>query len=211
MNAIWLLLLGAASSCTTETELGRISIGLYVDFQHAPPAAVRQVAREELAAIMTPAGAVVDWRALTDDRLDQRWNAVATVRFRGFCDTSDLRVRPSRWVFGQAHLVGREIIPYIDVQCDAVRGFLAPTLNSLDPRRRTLTFGRALARVLAHELYHILAKTSDHGSGGVAKSTYTMPELTASEFWFQGQESQRLRAVNSALPVSGALPAACSP
>ena len=203
MNAIWLLVLGAASSCITGTEHGRIRIGLYTDFQHPPPAAIRQAAREELAAIMASAGAVVDWRPVADDRLDQRWNAIATVRFRGFCDTSDLRVRPSRWVFGETHLIGGEIIPYIDIQCDAIRGFLAPTLNSLDRRSRTLAFGRAVARVLGHELYHILAKSSDHASTGIAKRGYTALELAAPEFWFQGEESQRWRPLIWASPVSG--------
>ena len=37
-----------------------------------------------------------------------------------------------------------------------------PTLESLSVPLRHSVFGRALARVMAHEIYHILAHTTEH-------------------------------------------------
>jgi hypothetical protein len=38
--------------------------------------------------------------------------------------------------------------------------------------------GRALARVIGHELYHILARTSQHPAAGIAKAAFSISDLT---------------------------------
>ena len=39
--------------------------------------------------------------------------------------------------------------------------------------------GRALARVAAHEIYHIVAQTPEHEKSGLAKANLSSQELTA--------------------------------
>ena len=46
---------------------------------------------------------------------------------------------------------------------------------------------------MAHELYHIFANTTRHGSG-VAKEAYTVRDLMCEEFQFQQRETQMLQA-----------------
>ena len=53
--------------------------------------------------------------------------------------------------------------------------------------------GRALGRVLAHELYHIFANTTKHARAGIAKSCYTAPELLADEFHLTERRSSFAR------------------
>jgi hypothetical protein len=43
--------------------------------------------------------------------------------------------------------------------------------------QRDLLLGRALGRVVAHELYHIVAQTARHGRAGVAKPFHTPDDL----------------------------------
>ncbi len=50
-------------------------------------------------------------------------------------------------------------------------------------------YGRALGRVLAHELYHIFGNTTHHASEGVAKESYTVQDLLTEEFQFEAKES----------------------
>jgi len=84
------------------------------------------------------------------------------------------------------------VLPFSDVDCDAIRGFLQKQLLSTPEAEREETFGRALGRVLAHELYHVLAGTSNHGACGVAKSGYTVGDLVAREFVFEAAELRTL-------------------
>jgi hypothetical protein len=46
------------------------------------------------------------------------------------------------------------------------------------PAERDEMLGRAMGRVFAHELYHVLGRTRHHGAGSVDRSNYTVRELT---------------------------------
>jgi hypothetical protein len=104
------------------------------------------------------------------------------------------------WILGRTHVSDGAIIPFSDIYCSAIRAFLAPSLFSLDEQSRTLVFGRAIGRVLAHELYHVFARTKHHGSSGLGEAFYTPRELAADDFQFQDEEIQRVRlAISPAL------------
>ena len=46
---------------------------------------------------------------------------------------------------------------YCEVWCEAVRKVAGPLLFSEGASREPVLFGRALARVVAHEIYHVLS------------------------------------------------------
>jgi hypothetical protein len=86
-----------------------------------------------------------------------------------------------------------QILPFTDISCDRVREFTQSGLLAFRPEDREAKYGRALGRVLAHELYHIFANTMRHGSMGVAKESYNMKDLLADDFQFQAKESRMLQ------------------
>ena len=53
--------------------------------------------------------------------------------------------------------------------------------------------GRALARVIAHEIYHIVAGTTDHHETGVAKAAFSARDLTGARFEFDNSSISRMR------------------
>jgi hypothetical protein len=174
VSPVVLLLAGAVSSCAVDVEPAPIQVGLYADFQVEPSPEVRQVIRDQLATVLTPQGIAVSWPSAPDGIADPPWNRIATIEFRGRCDAADLWRRPPHpWVFGQTHVVHGQVLPYADVQCDEIRASVAKELISEKPERRTFIFGRAVSRVVAHELYHILTKTTGHGPGGMTKRSFT--------------------------------------
>jgi hypothetical protein len=61
------------------------------------------------------------------------------------------------------------------------------------PMERAKLLGRAMARVLAHEMYHFLTNTGKHSSTGIAKSTYSAGELTAQYLRFELAELEAIR------------------
>ena len=69
------------------------------------------------------------------------------------------------------------ILPFIDVNCEGARLFIQRSLVGLPAPSRDAAYGRAVARVFAHELYPFLANTKGHASGGPAKAAYSAEEL----------------------------------
>ena len=84
------------------------------------------------------------------------------------------------------------ILPFSDVECDRIRRYIAPEVSSNDTDKRETVYGKALGRVVAHELYHIFAGTPVHAKEGVARSFHTRHDLTAKQFRFAPNESNTL-------------------
>jgi hypothetical protein len=170
-------------------------VSLYAQFQVEPPEAVMDALREELATIMAPLGLHFKWRALAGVRGNEVSVELAVLTFKGRCDVHDLVLRTGvPGALGWTHVSDGAILPFADVDCDRLRGFVQKDLLSFDADEREAVFGRALGRVVAHELYHIFANTSRHGSDGVAKAAYTVQELLTEEFQFEGRESREMRS-----------------
>ena len=167
-------------------------IALITQFQSEPSPAIREALQAELAAIMQPIGLHFDWRALSPTE-----NAAAVelvvVSFKGRCDVDGLvpaSVMPG--ALGWTHISNGAVLPFSDVDCDAVRGFLQEGLLGYPVEAREAMYGRALARVLAHELYHVVARTTEHGECGIGKSGFTVADLLARGFAFQASELRKL-------------------
>jgi hypothetical protein len=84
------------------------------------------------------------------------------------------------------------ILPFSDVDCDKIRRFIGPEVRSLTSADRDIAYGRAMGRVLAHELYHVFTNTTRHASWGVAKAFYTSKDLVSDKFQFQEKDTTAL-------------------
>ena len=168
-------------------------ITLYTQFQHEPPQAILEALQEEVEAIMAPIGLRFEWRNLSNVRGSEVSAELAVVNVKGRCDTAGMFSRSrADGALGFTHVSDGQILPFTEVNCDRVRNFLQGDLILLAADGREAAFGRALGRVLAHELYHIFGNTTRHGSG-VAKESYSVHDLLCADFQFQERESQLLR------------------
>lgn len=189
---IWVVLYALPSFAGGRPAISS-QITLYTAFQQIPPDAVVEAIQNELDSIMLPAGLLFDWYPLTEagGRVSSQ---LAVVHFKGQCDTQDLR---PEWGYpgplGWTHVSDGEILPFIDVNCEGVRLFTQRSLVGLPLPSREAAYGRAVARVLAHELYHFLANTKGHASGGLAKAAYSAEELLGETFRFGRKEYECLR------------------
>lgn len=171
------------------------SIALYTQFQQDPPKAVMESLQDELESLMSPLGLHFEWRNLNASRGHEVAVELAVVTFKGRCDITGLQLRgASSGALGWTHVSDGVILPFSDVDCDRIRGFVQKELLALHPEDREEVYGRALGRVVAHELYHIFANTARHGSCGVGKAAYTVQELVAEDFQFEETESLALRS-----------------
>lgn len=181
-------------------------ITLYTSFQHEAPQAVLEALQDELEQIMAPMGFRFNWRSLSGVKGNEVSVELAVITFKGRCDVAGLLPRSVQpGALGWTHVSDGNILPFSDVDCDRVRSFVQGTLLTVSRDDREELFGRALGRVLAHELYHIFANTQKHGSCGVAKEAFSVQDLLSDDFQFEVSGSEALRAgkAHSALANSG--------
>jgi hypothetical protein len=182
-----------ASNQSVEATLAPIT--LYTDFQQVAPQAVVEALRAEVDSIMLPMGLRFDWQSLADFRPGRASNAVVVAHFEGHCDVSGLVMRGNQLgSLGWTEISDGTILPFTHVDCERVRTFLQTTLLGYRPQDRERAFGRALGRVLAHELYHVYGDTPKHTASGVAKEKYSVADLLAADFQFHEKETRALRS-----------------
>jgi hypothetical protein len=84
--------------------------------------------------------------------------------------------------------------PFGTVDCDHVarsaRGAMA---GDVDYARADFLIGRALGRVVAHELVHMLTHSGQHGTEGVQKPALTGRQLIETSLRLSREDSDRLR------------------
>ena len=182
------------SMAGAELPAVKAPVGLYVRFEQQPDGAAEETVQRELRAILASVGFDFEWRSV-DESTTEVWADLAVVTFKGDCAAGDL-VRKSRFhggALGWTHISDGKILPFAEVDCDRIAAFLGPSLNHRPLPVRVKVFGRAVARVTAHELYHVFAQSAEHGSWGVAKAEFTTEELLSDTFRFHGGEARAMR------------------
>ena len=193
--ALFCLLAGVLPAAGETRWAPSSPITLYTSFQQEPPAAVMEALQAEVETIMGPIGLRFEWRSLSGVRGHEVSAELAVITFQGRCDTAGLVARTKfAGALGWTHVSDGEILPFTDIACDRIREFVQRSLLAASQEERQALYGRALGRVLVHELYHIFANTTHHGSWGVAKESYSVQDLMNDEFQFQDKESRLLRS-----------------
>jgi hypothetical protein len=182
-----------ASSELTEDKTPP-AITVYTQFEHPYSATAIDTMRDELGAIMSPLGLDFAWRDLSRSRGNEVSIELVVVTFKGTCEMDAGFIAPAETgALGWTHMSDGAILPFSDVDCNKIRRFISPEVRSLDRKDRDLAYGRAIGRVLAHELYHVFTNTTHHASWGVAKAFYTSKDLVAVQFQFQEKDTRALR------------------
>ncbi len=178
------------------------AIAVYTDFEHPPNATVVDSLHAEVDSIILPLGLGLEWRSL-DGQGDQVSRELAIVSFKGTCANGGLPPHAGdSHGLGWTHITDGQLLPFTDVDCDQIRAFVRRRINANDPSDRDRLLGRAVGRVVAHELYHILARRAHHGSGSVDRPEYTAGELLSDRL--PGTECRVLQLVDSRVfPASG--------
>ena len=190
-----LLALPIAAWSELRDEAQPPAITVYTQFENTPSAVSASTMRQDLEAIMDPMGLQFTWRDLRGSSGSEVSVELVVVSFKGTCQMTDaLPPNGESGALGWTHMSDGAILPFSDVDCDKIRRFIASEVRSLDSQQREIVYGRAVGRVLAHELYHVFSNTTRHAAWGVAKAFYTAHDLVSDEFHFQEKDNRALRA-----------------
>jgi len=101
------------------------------------------------------------------------------VHLKGDCSTGmEAAERPAPGPLGWVYRVDGQILPFVFVDCDRISHAVWPDLRGRTPSERRQKMARAISRVVAHELTHIITQDPNHlGSGGGQKAHLRPDEL----------------------------------
>lgn len=170
------------------------TLGIFVEFKTEPSSLAVEAMQAETASILAPAGLHLEWRALSENDGTESFNEIAVMEFHGECDGEAYGTFSDRDApLGLTEVTEGRVLPFGKIECNQVRQTLRMALAASAQSERQAVLGRALGRVLAHELYHILARTTKHSAGGIAKPFYTAAELTSRALTLRPREIDSIR------------------
>jgi hypothetical protein len=190
-------------------------VGIFLDFEQSPSESSLQAMQREVAAVLSETGAEFSWHLLNAERALQTFDDLAVLRFGGSCRAGKFTAGEAsleRVTLGSTEVASEGVTPYSRVECGQLQSSLAGMLATFCPTDRDGVFGRALGRVVAHELYHILGRTTEHTHGGVSKALQTPFDLVRQDFHLDPQAllwlRRRLQPAKKAAPGTVVLDAA---
>jgi len=164
------------------------------------PAAPLAEMKREVASLMSQAGYHVEWRSLDAPRgEDSDASMLAVLELNGTCGLAAGYGAAERPLAGNTSLAttsitDKQVMPFSSLNCTALTRSVSATLGQDAGARRDFLYGRAMARVVAHELYRVLMRTAEHARGGVARSCFSTADLLTERFEFEGATLARLRS-----------------
>lgn len=124
----------------------------------------------------------------------QSYDDLVVFRVSGRCQMDSFpALLDERGPYAWALTAGGDVLPFGEVRCDRVRESIKPAMNGSDHKIADQLLGRALGRVITHELYHMLAKTKGHAKQGVAKHALSARQLIADSLDLGAAERRAMR------------------
>jgi hypothetical protein len=163
------------------------TLALYTELPRGLDLESTAVMHEELQRLLAPAGINVVWRRMVERKAGENFDLVAVTSFVGSCVADKVGSAAASTVsLADTSISDGHILPFFRIDCTRITEMLG---SQVEPA----TLGRALARVTAHEIYHIVAQTTEHQERGVAKAVFSVRDLTSARFDLDIWSIERMR------------------
>lgn len=184
------LVAGAPSGAPIDTPS---AVTVVLDFTAAySDQSVREMQREA-QSILHASGIHLEWRTRSQASRAS-FDELVVIKFSGACEP-----QATPWVSAEPGSLGYtfvsdgSVLPYSEIACDKVAAAIRSAMPggvSGDPE---MLLGRALGRVVAHELVHMLTASRQHGREGVHRAELSGRQLVAIAFPLSAADTARLQ------------------
>jgi hypothetical protein len=190
--AAWLVFASLPTFATdVSSRLNKVT--LLLQFEAPGSERVFEEIAYELQAVMKHAAISTELRLFSQLTPYQEFGNLVVVRMRGECRMDSRPVRRSdSGPLAFAHTSDGQVLPFMEVLCDRIRAVIRPVMWGDHFRHVDQLLGRAIGRVMAHELYHIIGQTSGHGGDGIAKHVLTGTQLIGDTLEFEPEDAERI-------------------
>jgi hypothetical protein len=157
-----------------------------LDFSPAVDSEFWERLRAELKStnVPEPLGKSTLWMRRQDFQRGMEFSEVLQVQLTGECATGlDQGRNATPGPLGWVYLVDGQIQPFAFVDCNRIALTLRGELQGRTWKERHKKMSRAIARVVAHELTHIVTQNPDHANEGIQKARLTQMELAGEAFY----------------------------
>ena len=176
------LALGCASGASIAPQASTPSLTLVYQFDGPHSEKMLQEMKRELEFILKDSGIRLDWRDRSAVSSSESFADLAVVKFHGVCEVGGSAQDAGSGPLAFTHRSDNGVIlPFSEVDCNRVQWSVRDAMSRAGLGRAEMLLGRALARVLAHELYHVLAGTESHTSRGIAQRALSGADLTSDQ------------------------------
>jgi len=173
-------------------------ITLVVDSEKPIAAEALRELQNELNHLLKQGGRKVEWKLRDEMGVGTEAAEMVVVKFRGSCRMETMpALLDERGPLAFTHTTDGEVLPFSEVLCDRVKAAARGAMHGGQVAEGDKLMGRAMARVLAHEIWHITGNTPKHGKEGVAQRGLSGAQLIADKLDF-GQADARLLIRKSA-------------
>ena len=195
--AVFALLLTGPVRVAAAGDVEAPEIGLLLRFDAPPGRAFVASMERELARIMSSANLRLKWLFPESSDGKESFAREMVFTFHGSCrvtaGTPEGFDVSRRVTLADTLVEDAALLPYSETNCDRLRGFLSGEDDPPEAGAET-RLGFAMARVLAHEMYHVLLQTRAHGKRGIAKATHTPSALLSGSLRFDAMDLTRIEA-----------------
>jgi hypothetical protein len=155
-------------------------------------ASLKEMERES-GLVLRSSGVRLDWRMLGENP-HASYDDLVVMTFKGACefDTAPT-IHDEFGPMAMTQAVDGKILPFGEVDCDRVVRSARTAMSGNDYYRADLLIGRALGRVVTHELVHMITRSGEHGAEGVEKSALSGRELIAEDLRLSALDIARLK------------------
>jgi hypothetical protein len=172
---------------------GAADVTVVTDFDGPHSDRSLQQMKRETEEIFKAAGVHLDWRG-RDEVAGRSFENLVLVRFKGKCILDPATaLYDERGPFAFTYNSDGDVFPFSEVECDRLAASVQSAMWGDDFARPDYVMGRALGRVLAHELVHILTRSAAHGNGGVTQATLSGRDLIGAPLRLSREDMERLR------------------
>ncbi len=197
VKLIWVLFSTATTfaGATGSTE----PLQILTRFDGTPSTVAIQEMRREIDKLYRDVPVTMDWQELAGYRSSGIAARLVVVHFESDCHAGVLPPKQSVADVPLASVlrVDGQMLPLVSVECDQIAGYIWQSMSAYQRLHGDVAFGRALARVLAHELYHYLTGVAKHTHSELFRAAISRNALLAGEVRLGADEVACLRKAAS--------------
>jgi hypothetical protein len=160
------------------------SVTVLVDFEKPYSTASIDALRGELQTLFASSGLKIDVRLKSELPPGSEFNQLVVFKMKGACSMLPMPVgalSDERGPLAMTYSSDGELLHFGEVECDRVRQSVQRVVGKGYPEKRQAALGMALAVVMAHEMYHMIANAKAHTGHGITKHSLSAEEMLAGE------------------------------
>jgi hypothetical protein len=172
MRPVYCALLILLPVCAASPSVG---VTVVLQFEDRYSAISIGEMKREAQALVRACGVELTWRRMDELSSSEAFPRMVVVKLRGVCKMGPPAppLSSESGPLGSTYILGGEPAPFSDIECDRIRSALSSQPGG------DLAFGRALGRVLAHELHHMIDRTRGHTATGYTRRSLSPADLVA--------------------------------